>query len=999
MTKIAAWLTIGLQSFNNWINSPEGYAFGSGQLIGFDKVRNAWIMDNFGNYSGAWMMNKWLFLGITGVLSMMMIPIFLKIGYKNHSTNHSQYGNDRFASTREILRQYPIIPDREFEFKGVGGVPVLHVKPWDSDFMITHPIMFAKYTLWPAPFVLIGKVLAFLAHCKITSNIVSFNAADWFETRFETVKGYYAIDQTTVNSMIVGITRSGKGETEIMPTIDILSRAEVKSSFVANDPKGELYQMSYETLRKRGYNVQVLNIQDSDFSMSYNPLQNIIKYAKEGYYDEVQQEVNTLSSSIYTDPNAKDKFWQNSSINLLNSLILAVIDYAKRNDAWEQVTMDNVLHMMTDLGSKQVVVDSDNNIVPPDEVQQRMAAQERLVEKNKLLIYFAKLQDANKTDYGQFRQMALDAFAQSKFAGDETSGNIYSSAMEGIKIYQQTNIAKMTSLNSVDFESIGFPRTMKFRLPEVYKFATAIVTFADEEGKVIEKRTQIVDKIGILNYAIEAKLPDIFTIKIDFNFRQNSPEISNDYLLVEANKIYKRSLLDGLALDKYTGKPILKHVDLQIRENELIKNPTEMILNYSESPTALFLVTPPNNPSYNQLPAFAVDQIFNIIYNAALNNGRKAFTRVHFLLDEFGNLPTIANMDTKVSIGLGQNLLFDIVVQNLEQLEINYSKHQAATIQSNCANLLYILTSSEQTAKNISNRLGKRTVDVYTKNGQAMNPHSVSVNSSLISQDLLTAPELMRFMGGEMVVLRSVYRQDQKGNSVSAFPIFDHAATEMPYRYTFLKKEFNDKTTLSDIGIISSHRSLDLKGNRINYDEAYSQVESMIPSNEQHSKIMNIINENKDNNINEENIFTASNNVEISDDFEDSVISFEDPNNVLSRKSDDEYKVILESEWVNLASANDLAQLKANLYQLALQANNKNELDLFDKTSNEEFWNDYRYNNWDYVKKLLSVEDNNNHQLVDSFKARVIALIDKISDKTEIPEIQVENKKERSVEM
>lgn len=224
----------------------------------------------------------------------------------------------------------------------------------------------------------------------------------------------------------------------------------------------------------------------------------------------------------------------------------------------------------------------------------------------------------------------------------------------------------------------------------------------------------------------------------------------------------------------------------------------------------------------------------------------------------------------------------------------------------------------------------------------------------------------------------------------------------MPYRYTFLKKEFNDKTTLSDIGIISGHRSLDLKGNRINYDEAYTQVESMIPSNEQHSKnlgVMNIINENKDNNINEENIFTASNNVEISDDFEDSVISFEDPNNVLSRKSDDEYKVILESEWVNLASANDLAQLKANLYQLALQANNKNELDLFDKTSNEEFLNDYRYNNWDYVKNLLSVEDNNNHQLVDSFKARVIALIDKISDKTEIPEMQVENKKERSVEM
>ena len=72
---------------------------------------------------------------------------------------------------------------------------------------------------------------------------------------------------------------------------------------LVNDSKGELYQMSYETLRKRGYEVEVLNIQNPDFSMSYNPLQQIIDYAKDGYYDETQQAVNSLSSSIYVDPN------------------------------------------------------------------------------------------------------------------------------------------------------------------------------------------------------------------------------------------------------------------------------------------------------------------------------------------------------------------------------------------------------------------------------------------------------------------------------------------------------------------------------------------------------------------------------------------------------------------------------------------------------------------------------------------------------------------------
>ena len=43
-----------------------------------------------------------------------------------------------------------------------------------------------------------------------------------------------------------------------------------------NDPKGELYKGSKETLEERGYEVQVLNLETPDQSMSYNPLQLII---------------------------------------------------------------------------------------------------------------------------------------------------------------------------------------------------------------------------------------------------------------------------------------------------------------------------------------------------------------------------------------------------------------------------------------------------------------------------------------------------------------------------------------------------------------------------------------------------------------------------------------------------------------------------------------------------------------------------------------------------
>lgn len=112
---------------------------------------------------------------------------------------------------------------------------------------------------------------------------------------------------------------------------------------------------SYLPLLERGYDIEVLNLSDPNYSMSYNPLQVIIDYAKDGYYDEAQQAVNSLSTSIYNDPNAKDKFWQESSANLLNSLVLALIDHAQRNHDWSEITMDNIIHMMTDLGVKRSI--------------------------------------------------------------------------------------------------------------------------------------------------------------------------------------------------------------------------------------------------------------------------------------------------------------------------------------------------------------------------------------------------------------------------------------------------------------------------------------------------------------------------------------------------------------------------------------------------------------------------------------------------------------------
>lgn len=914
MTFFTNWIVSAIQTFLFWWQANDTGTFIFTGKTPHDnyllnRIWQAKRLTNYGVFTG----NKILYLVVLAALSTISVKFLLQLYFKNRNTSSNQYGNDRLTTEREVKRQYPQIPDRREEFEGYGGIPLHHL-PMISQHSAS--LQAARIMGWQLP-----------AH------------------------GFYAIDPTTINSLIVGITRSGKGETLIMPLIDILSRAEKKSSMIINDPKGELYQMSYETLRKRGYNVQVLNIQKTDFSMSYNPLQIIIDYAKDGYFDEVQQEVNSLSSTIYTDPNAKDKFWQNSSINLLNSLILALIDYAKRNNNWEKVTMDNVVHMMTNLGGQTVYLNAAGIVIPPEEIDPNDPDYAPVSQKTKLIVYFEKMAEMNRKKYSQFRNMAVDAFAQSKFAGDETSGNIYSSAMEGIKIYQQSNIAKLTSMNSLNFESIGFPRMLKIKLPEIYRFNTAVVTFKDQNGHKIESRTQLIDSIGFLKYAVENKLPDHFQIELNFNFDKNKTEIKKDHIIISGTKRYiKHGLGKGsYEVDPYTGQKQLKDVLLKVKNSKIQGQPNVMQLNYSEAPTALFMVTPPNNPSYNQLPAFAIDQIFITIYNAALNNGRKSFVRVHFILDEFGQLPTIDHMDTKVSIGLGQNICFDIVVQNLEQLKIHYTADQAATIESNCANLLYILTESKTTAESISKRIGQRTVSVQTQSGQALKASSVNVNNSFISQDILSPVELMQLQGGEMIVLRSVYRNDKKGKPVSAKPIFDERSSKMPYRYTFLKQEFNDKNTLSDIGIRSLHQGLDLGTLAINFDQAFDQLAelagSMIPEESGAIRLMNGIDK------------------------------------AIGRSAEAMAQTtnipILDAQ--NFADLELVKKVSQALVVLSVQAKNSSSKETIDAISDFRngvmknapmWWRDAQRNNWEHIRLIL----NDDQTLIDTFESQVTDL-------------------------
>ena len=770
---------------------------------------------------------------IAPILSIPIFIIGLVIAWKSAWINFEQYrdynnneeGDDRFATEKDIHHQYKKVPNKNQTYPGEGGVPVLHETKGNL----------AGLTL---------RTQMQWQNRKISHYITT---AETILGNLSIPSGYYYIDDSTTNMLGIGMTRSGKGEGHIMPSIDINSRAEIQPSLVIADPKGEHYQSSYKTMRKRCYDVNVLSFQNMDWSMSYNPLALAINAAQKGYYEMTQTRVNAVAEAIYrkTKPgmgNGNAKYWEDTSISLFNAIAMALIDRANEtakngeDDAWDTVTVRNIAKFLTDLGSEEVFVNDFGEIVEnPDKNQQ-------VKNKSKITVYFDNLRLINQKQFSKFRDMADLNFRSSDFASEETKGNVFSSMMSGINLFLQDNIAKLTSKNSIDLESVGFPRrlSVKFRSSSsqnmVNHFAhqAAKITITSEESwgattrtvTHVKEATALIDGEGYLTYVIASKLPDHFIVTIDFHHPNNDgSEIQHYCYQFSAEKVYqKRGKV--IRLDDYNKKPILDHIKVSILtqpEANLLQE-DDIHLVYSDNPKVIYLVTPPNRTEYNGIVSLFLDQLFNANYELALSNGRKCVNRILHILDEFTNIPAIPHMETKISIGLGQNILYYLWIQNLEQLVDKYGENTAATIQDNCSLKIYVKSTSDKTNSRFSKDLGSRTITRRRRSSNILDEANPNVAIENPRQDLLTPTQLAKLQEGEAVILRGVKGRDNAGRKITTDPIFCHEKTSFPYRYMFLQEEFDQSMTLADIPVESAHRNLELQDVAVGAKKLFNNI-------------------------------------------------------------------------------------------------------------------------------------------------------------------------------
>ena len=172
--------------------------------------------------------------------------------------------------------------------------------------------------------------------------------------------------------------------------------------------------------------------------------------------------------------------------------------------------------------------------------------------------------------------------------------------------------------------------------------------------------------------------------------------------------------------------------------------------------TAIFLIIPDEKESRHELSSLFIDQCYQALVNTAQSySDGKMPIRTNFILDEFSNMPPIPSISNKITVSRSRNIRFYLVLQDFDQLKEKY-KEQAGTIKSNCTNWIYLLTSDNDTAKEISSHLGKYTLSssrISTSSRIDQVDYNISNDKSLIGRELLMPDELMRFQFGEGIFM------------------------------------------------------------------------------------------------------------------------------------------------------------------------------------------------------------------------------------------------------
>ena len=229
-----------------------------------------------------------------------------------------------------------------------------------------------------------------------------------------------------------------------------------------------------------------------------------------------------------------------------------------------------------------------------------------------------------------------------------------------------------------------------------------------------------------------------------------------DCFAVKQYKKYK--LASGKALKSILISCGARLAPFDIAELREIMSDDELELDtLGDRKTALFLIMSDTDTTFNFVIAMLQSQLFNLLCDKAddVYDGRLP-VHVRCLLDEFANIGQIPNFDKLIATIRSREISASIILQSQSQLKTIY-KDAADTIVGNCDTTLFLGGKEKSTLKEISELLGKETIDSFNQSENRGSQVSHGLNYQKLGKELMTQDEIAVMDGGKCILqLRGV---------------------------------------------------------------------------------------------------------------------------------------------------------------------------------------------------------------------------------------------------
>ncbi len=275
----------------------------------------------------------------------------------------------------------------------------------------------------------------------------------------------------------------------------------------------------------------------------------------------------------------------------------------------------------------------------------------------------------------------------------------------------------------------------------------ALIGYIMEEGLDEEKNfSTMLDMINSMEIRED---DDNFKNAVDFIFEDLEAKDPECYAVLQYKKFKQAAGKTAKSIMISVGARLARFDIPEVRE---IMSFDEMELDkLGDRKSALFIIISDTTKTMNFMATIMYTQVFNLLCEKADNEyGGSLPVPVHCILDEFSNIGRIPDFEILISTIRSRKISASVILQSLAQLNNTYDK-AADIISDNCDTFLF-LGGKGKTLKDISDLLGKETIDLYNTSDTRGSNRSFGLNYSKVGRELLTQDELAKMPGGKCIV-------------------------------------------------------------------------------------------------------------------------------------------------------------------------------------------------------------------------------------------------------